>query len=352
MRDGLTIDPEFRDILGRLTDEEYKALEEQLVDEGGARDKIIVWANHDDTIIDGHNRYEICTEHNLRFEIQAKRFETREDVLRWMYKNQSGRRNKTPDQLSYLRGKVYCGEKATLGGDRKSEEKSKDQNDPLISTAEKVASQFGVSQATVKRDAKFAVAIDAIAARSQEAKTLILSGKIKGADADVKKFSELPEKTAQRVAALIVGGKVKSVGEALIQVGAKEPSKPRAPSANGSAKAAPPPAPKPEPTPAPAVDSVGTAIPKKSIPAFERASEFDGINRELTAIAKKIKELAESDVGVFLHLQSIEADIGNAKRAVKFAKPYAVCGYCKGKGCKACKESGWVPKNIYESTPE
>ena len=49
----------------------------------------------------------------------------------------------------------YLNEKEPKGGDVKSEryQKSIGQNDPLISTAKKIADQTGVSEKTIKRDA-------------------------------------------------------------------------------------------------------------------------------------------------------------------------------------------------------
>lgn len=52
----LRIDPEFKNLIRPLRREEYRQLELNLVREG-CREDIVVWNN---TIVDGHNRYEIC----------------------------------------------------------------------------------------------------------------------------------------------------------------------------------------------------------------------------------------------------------------------------------------------------
>ena len=52
----LNIDPEFKNLIRPLRREEYRQLELNLVMEG-CREDIIAW---NDTILDGHNRYEIC----------------------------------------------------------------------------------------------------------------------------------------------------------------------------------------------------------------------------------------------------------------------------------------------------
>ena len=57
-----------------------------------ARGKIITWNG---IIIDGHNRYEICTKHNIKFETEEKSFDDRTDVKIWIIHNQLDRRNIT-----------------------------------------------------------------------------------------------------------------------------------------------------------------------------------------------------------------------------------------------------------------
>jgi hypothetical protein len=44
-------------------------------------------------LIDGHNRFEICTKHNIPFATKEQSFDNRNDVCIWMIRNQKGRRN-------------------------------------------------------------------------------------------------------------------------------------------------------------------------------------------------------------------------------------------------------------------
>ena len=85
----MKIDVEFQSLIPPLTYEEKKMLEESILSEG-CRDAIVVW---NDTIIDGHNRYEICKKHGIPFETVSREFEDRNDVIEWIIKNQFGRRN-------------------------------------------------------------------------------------------------------------------------------------------------------------------------------------------------------------------------------------------------------------------
>ena len=85
----MKIDIEFQSLIPPLTFEEKKMLEESILNEG-CRDAIVLWG---DTIIDGHNRYEICTKHGIPFETVNREFENRNEVIEWIIKNQFGRRN-------------------------------------------------------------------------------------------------------------------------------------------------------------------------------------------------------------------------------------------------------------------
>ena len=73
-----------------------------------------------------------------------------------------GPRTLSPDAAALLRGKLYNSRKLALtnqtGANQYSEVKA--QNEPRPTTAESVSAETGVSRETVKRDAKFAEAVE------------------------------------------------------------------------------------------------------------------------------------------------------------------------------------------------
>lgn len=85
----MKIDNEFKTLIPPLTAEEYQGLEKSILAEG-CRDSLIVWH---DTLIDGHNRHEICTKHGIPYKTTSMEFESREKVIEWIILNQFGRRN-------------------------------------------------------------------------------------------------------------------------------------------------------------------------------------------------------------------------------------------------------------------
>lgn len=85
----LIIDPEFAALIPPLTTDEFDALEKSIIDEG-CRDAIIVWGN---IIVDGHNRFKICSAHNIPYRTEGRDFTDRNAAMLWMLQNQLARRN-------------------------------------------------------------------------------------------------------------------------------------------------------------------------------------------------------------------------------------------------------------------
>ena len=85
----IKIDPEFENLIPALSNEEFEQLEKNIINEG-CRDAIVIWQGF---IIDGHNRYKICSEHGINFNVIEKDFDNKDDVIDWIILNQFGRRN-------------------------------------------------------------------------------------------------------------------------------------------------------------------------------------------------------------------------------------------------------------------
>jgi hypothetical protein len=94
----LKIDEEFKSLIPPLTAEEFQQLKENIIKDG-CRDALVIW---NETIIDGHNRYRICTENEIEFQTVDKHFDSRDDATEWIIRNQFGRRNITTAQRCNL----------------------------------------------------------------------------------------------------------------------------------------------------------------------------------------------------------------------------------------------------------
>ena len=105
-------------------------------------------------LIDGHNRYEICTRLGLPFEVVAKEFDSREDVIVWMVDNQRGRRNLNDFQRTELQLK----KKSAIAAKAKSNQGARTDIlttlskgvEPINARAE-IAEAAGVSEGTVSK---------------------------------------------------------------------------------------------------------------------------------------------------------------------------------------------------------
>ena len=94
----LKIDPELRDLIPPLSEEEHRMLEDSIVRDG-CDTPLIVW---DGTIVDGHNRYEICRRHDIPFAYEERAFADKEAAMFWMLEHQLARRNLNSYQRSML----------------------------------------------------------------------------------------------------------------------------------------------------------------------------------------------------------------------------------------------------------
>ncbi len=218
--DNLVIDPEFKNLLRPLTPEEYEQLEKNLIQD---RDfvAITIWKGHN-TIIDGHHSYAIAQKHDIPYTIKEVELPTRSAVVQWMYNLQLGRRNLSEAEKSYYRAKQYESLKQERGGDRNKERKnqytvlnnnsrSKGHSDPLtkstetsLNTADIVAKKTGVSEKTVKRDSKYAKAVDEVAAKLN-----ISPQEIIHSDLSKKAISELKDQPVEVIRKKLANPKAK-----------------------------------------------------------------------------------------------------------------------------------------------
>lgn len=154
----IKIDPDFRDLLNPLSEEEYNALEASILKDG-VEDPLKVWNG---VLVDGHNRLEICKKHGIEnFPVKEKHFESKSDAMNWIIENQKGRRNLTMSQLVKCYAKVeeqmareakerqaeYHGNQYDRKGGDVSNLKQV-QSKPEPRTVDKIAEKVGVSRNT------------------------------------------------------------------------------------------------------------------------------------------------------------------------------------------------------------
>lgn len=216
--DSLIVNPEFRDKIPPLTEDEFKQLRENILSDGEVYEPIVTWNG---TIIDGHNRWKVVQEHpEIPYRIKEMDFADKWEAFEWMYRKQLGRRNLTDEQKSYMIGKMYEARKKTQGGTGANQHTvdkeqigqnvhSATRRESRDGTAGQIGKEVGVDGRTVRRAADFAKGVDALKEVSTEAAEKVLSG---GSGATKSFVSELPKMEKQEVqdaARAIISGNIK-----------------------------------------------------------------------------------------------------------------------------------------------
>ena len=199
IKKNIVILDELKNFIPLLLDTEFEQLKINLL-ANGCKDPLLLWETTQDIInqglsdetayvlIDGHNRYRICTEFGINFNTQLLAFDNISKVKEHMIDLQLGRRNLNPQQVSYFRGLRYNNEKSNLSdnfytkNDGELSENSPNghfdhlENFSELTTAQRLADQYNVGEKTIRRDADFAKGLDKL---SPSLKNEVLSGKTK-----------------------------------------------------------------------------------------------------------------------------------------------------------------------------
>ncbi len=220
IKKSIVIDRELQEWISPLSTDEYAQLKQNIL-QNGCLDKLLVWKKsaQEYILVDGHNRYQICKDLGISFQIAILEFPDKEAAKLFMLTHQMGRRNLTIEQLSYLRGKRYEQEKAVISnslginqsnsvkGQNVLQPKMEENNSNLVkgqnvlqpkieennsnlverqnvlqpktTTAEKLAQEYHVSDKTIQRDYEFAKGLDKVGVSNPELKQAILSGTVK-----------------------------------------------------------------------------------------------------------------------------------------------------------------------------
>lgn len=377
----LVIDPDLESLCPPLTTEELATLRESIAADG-CRDAITVWATGDtETIVDGHNRYRICQELCQSFRVRVLAFADKDAAKIWMCRNQLGRRNLSPEQASYLRGEAYRLAKNTHGGERDGAGRpggnSSAQNAHLnnnsgniaisaptegilaaaannqnaTSTAAQVAANAGVDPATVRRDEKFAAAVDSLA--DPALRVAVLAGTSGLTRGEIQRIGKLP--AAQQAEALKVLLAEKAAKKAA--KGSKPAGSKPTPTASVEAAAdAPPTA---APPGKPVLDAIGGAVPTRLVPAFTDGTEkMKKLYLAVLAICRECEALQNDPVLGSIPFSRCAHDLRRQAQTLRLDQPHVVCGACRGKGavkgteCPACHASGWLHKRQWDAVPQ
>ena len=150
-----TILPDLAELLPPLSGEQLAALEKDIL-QNGCYAPIIV--NEDLVVVDGHNRQQICTRHDLPYKMAVFAFDDLLEAKQWALDTQKGRRNLDKWELGKIALKLRpeiearAKENMSLGGQayKPSEEGLTIlSNLPHVNTRRELADSVGIGEVTM-----------------------------------------------------------------------------------------------------------------------------------------------------------------------------------------------------------
>ena len=162
--DRITIDDEFALACPKVAKEESLALERNLVKSKRCKVALVLWRfNGLYILIEGHHRLFYCLKHQLSFRVEFLDLPGREAALQYIRDEQIGRRNLSDEGAACGRGDRYNRERFAHGGHRAGiQDEGATGHIAHLTTARRLADEYGVDERTIRRDGKLAEAMRGI----------------------------------------------------------------------------------------------------------------------------------------------------------------------------------------------
>lgn len=192
----LKIDPEFQSKIPPLQFEEEQQLEQNIIAEGRLLNPIITWNGY---ILDGHTRYRILKKHGfIKFEVEEIQLANKYEALAWICKISLAAEISARNERSFFWAKSTNRPSwrwAHLSA-ANMEYENVVKNDHIFTesrTCQRIASEHGVGEKTVRRAEKYSQGIDAAEEAVPGAQEEILTGRIKATDAQIAALPAIPK---------------------------------------------------------------------------------------------------------------------------------------------------------------
>ena len=155
----IRIDPHIAAMFPQPSPSEYDEMQRLLRTEG-CRTPVHVWAGCN-ILLDDPVRLAMCRRLRVPFAVEAHALTDRAAAEAFVAAHLLTQRNLSPEASAYYRGKRYLDEKRRHGGSRPT--KGASGQLAHLKTAERLGKEHGVDECTVRRDGKFARAVDTVA---------------------------------------------------------------------------------------------------------------------------------------------------------------------------------------------
>jgi DNA modification methylase len=134
-------------------DSDEKLLLDWSIKEEGCREPLVVWQG-EDILLDGHVRYEVCTRHNIPFDVVYKELPSRDDAKAFIITNQLGRRNLSYFQRAELAlqlESIFKAQAAANRGRRTDLSQNSEKSLVRVDTLRELGKIAGVSHDTIAK---------------------------------------------------------------------------------------------------------------------------------------------------------------------------------------------------------
>lgn len=184
----LKIDPEFRDKIPAMPEEDFQGLRNDILRDGYVRDPLVVWLE-EKILLDGHHRWRIIQENpELPFNVTYMSFPDRWACIAWICANQLHKHNMTELQRMKLIQEEHDARKMSWGGDRKSSGEIlhlKNDDTKANKIRPEIAREHGITEGLVKTAVEVGRGIDKAAEVDPDFKNDVLSGSVKAKKSDL-----------------------------------------------------------------------------------------------------------------------------------------------------------------------
>jgi len=205
---NITVNEELLAYIDPLTADEHDALERSLLAEG-CRDALVLWG---EVLVDGHNRYGICSKHGIPFNtVQNTLFKSIDDVHLWMIEQHLGRRS-----LSDFQRGVLALRKNGILADRAKPSGSEASTSPA-STPEPVTPEPKASREAIAKEARISSNTISQIEKIQKSATPELVAAVKAGTISINAAATVASLPVDEQVAAAAGGK-KELRQAARQV--------------------------------------------------------------------------------------------------------------------------------------
>lgn len=199
------IDPEFRDKIPAMPQEDFDGLRADIIRDGYVRDPLVVW-QEENILLDGHHRWRVIQENREalgdKFSVDYKSFHDRWAAIAWICANQLHKHNMTPIQRDKLIQEEHDARQRTQGGTGANQYTAKkEQSGGFVHSANEapgrnktrsiIAVEHNIPLGAVKTAVQVGRGIDRAAEVDPNFKREVLSGEVKAKKSDLAAIRNL-----------------------------------------------------------------------------------------------------------------------------------------------------------------